>query len=83
MMSCQNSVLIYPVSKEINSKCVRFPLCALWVYILYRMGDRMHCKEGKMLEVNDFNGYGYRLASPEQICGWSYGEVTKPETREG
>src|SRR5438477_9622292 len=35
---------------------------------------------GSMLEVNDFNAIRIGLASPEQIRGWSYGEVTKPET---
>src|SRR5947208_6326195 len=44
------------------------------------MGDRMHYKEGSMLEVNDFNAIRISLASPEQIRSWSYGEVTKPET---
>ncbi|HLX56262.1 MAG TPA: DNA-directed RNA polymerase subunit beta' [Ktedonobacteraceae bacterium] len=33
-----------------------------------------------MLEVNDFNAIRISLASPDQIRGWSYGEVTKPET---
>ncbi len=33
-----------------------------------------------MLEVNDFNAIRVSLASPDQIRGWSYGEVTKPET---
>ena len=33
-----------------------------------------------MFEVNDFNAIRISLASPEQIRGWSYGEVTKPET---
>jgi DNA-directed RNA polymerase subunit beta' len=33
-----------------------------------------------MLEVNDFTTVRISLASPEQIKGWSYGEVTKPET---
>ncbi len=33
-----------------------------------------------MLEVNDFNAVKIRLASPEQIKSWSYGEVKKPET---
>ena len=33
-----------------------------------------------MLEVNDFNAIHISLASPEQLLGWSYGEVTKPET---
>src|SRR5215468_6521515 len=35
---------------------------------------------GIMLEVNDFNAIRISLASPEQVRGWSYGEVTKPET---
>ncbi len=33
-----------------------------------------------MFEVNDFDAVRISLASPEQILGWSYGEVTKPET---
>jgi len=33
-----------------------------------------------MLEVSDFTAVRIALASPEQIRGWSYGEVTKPET---
>ncbi len=33
-----------------------------------------------MLEVNNFNSIRVVLASPEQIRGWSKGEVTKPET---
>src|SRR6266446_6706862 len=37
-------------------------------------------RRGSMLEVNDFNAIRISLASPEQIRGWSYGEVTKPET---
>ena len=28
----------------------------------------------------DFNAIRIQLASPETIRGWSYGEVTKPET---
>ena len=32
------------------------------------------------MEVNDFDAVRISLASPEQILGWSYGEVTKPET---
>src|SRR5215469_18574410 len=35
---------------------------------------------GIMLEVNDFNAIRISLASPEQVRGWSHGEVTKPET---
>jgi DNA-directed RNA polymerase subunit beta' len=33
-----------------------------------------------VLEINDFDAVRISLASPEQILGWSYGEVTKPET---
>ncbi|HUQ16501.1 MAG TPA: hypothetical protein VM070_01805, partial [Candidatus Saccharimonadales bacterium] len=33
-----------------------------------------------MLEVNEFNAIRISLASPDQIRGWSSGEVTKPET---
>ena len=33
-----------------------------------------------MLEINNFDAVRISLASPEQIRGWSYGEVTKPET---
>src|SRR2546421_4000403 len=33
-----------------------------------------------MLEVNDFNTIRISFASQEQIRGWSYGEVTQPET---
>jgi DNA-directed RNA polymerase subunit beta' len=32
------------------------------------------------LEVKDFHALRISLASPEEILGWSYGEVTKPET---
>src|SRR3989338_8475259 len=34
----------------------------------------------KTLNVTDFDQIVLRLASPEQIKEWSYGEVTKPET---
>src|SRR3712207_3947823 len=34
----------------------------------------------KMPEINDFNAIRISLASPEEILGWSRGEVTKPET---
>ncbi len=34
----------------------------------------------KTLNTTDFNSIALRLASPEQIKEWSYGEVTKPET---
>jgi len=33
-----------------------------------------------MLEVNNFDSIRVALASPEEIRGWSKGEVTKPET---
>lgn len=38
-------------------------------------GDR-----GRVLDVNNFDAIKIMLASPEAIRGWSYGEVTKPET---
>src|SRR6266849_3947382 len=43
---------------------------------------RTGCTRGdlQVLEVNDFNAIRISLASPAQIRGWSYGEVTKPET---
>lgn len=31
-------------------------------------------------DLRDFNVIGLRLASPDRILEWSYGEVTKPET---
>ena len=34
----------------------------------------------KTLNTTEFNSIGLKLASPEQIKEWSYGEVTKPET---
>ncbi len=34
----------------------------------------------KNLESRDFNKISIRLASPERIEDWSYGEITKPET---
>jgi DNA-directed RNA polymerase subunit beta' len=30
--------------------------------------------------MNDFNALQIKIASPEEILSWSYGEVTKPET---
>ncbi|MFA5446854.1 MAG: DNA-directed RNA polymerase subunit beta' [Sphaerochaeta sp.] len=33
-----------------------------------------------MKEIQDFDSIMIKLASPEQIKGWSYGEVKKPET---
>ncbi len=35
---------------------------------------------GRVLDVNNFDAIRIRLASPEAIRSWSYGEVTKPET---
>ncbi len=32
------------------------------------------------MEVKDFRALRISLASPDEILGWSYGEVTKPET---
>jgi DNA-directed RNA polymerase subunit beta' len=34
----------------------------------------------RVLDVNNFDAIRIQLASPEAIRGWSYGEVTKPET---
>ena len=34
----------------------------------------------KTLNTTEFDRIALRLASPEQIKEWSYGEVTKPET---
>ncbi|OGI68294.1 DNA-directed RNA polymerase subunit beta' [Candidatus Nomurabacteria bacterium RIFCSPHIGHO2_01_FULL_42_15] len=34
----------------------------------------------KTLNITEFNSIALRLASPEQIKEWSFGEVTKPET---
>lgn len=34
----------------------------------------------KTLNTTDFDSIGLKLASPDQIKEWSYGEVTKPET---
>ena len=30
--------------------------------------------------VNDYSSISIRLASPQDIRGWSFGEVKKPET---
>src|SRR6266581_1830097 len=54
--------------------------CALWVARPSSLAIHPYSREGKMLEVNDFNAIRISLASPEQIRSWSYGEVTKPET---
>ncbi|MDD2786254.1 MAG: DNA-directed RNA polymerase subunit beta' [Patescibacteria group bacterium] len=36
--------------------------------------------QSENVKTTDFNGMRLKLASPEAIRGWSYGEVTKPET---
>lgn len=40
----------------------------------------MNTYKSKTIENNDFDTIGIKLASPERIKEWSYGEVTKPET---
>src|SRR5271155_5055356 len=37
-------------------------------------------KKTATVDVNDFNSITLKIASPEKIREWSYGEVTKPET---
>src|ERR671917_1135284 len=44
----------------------------------YSRADRQD--RGRVLDVNNFDAIRISLASPEAIRGWSYGEVTKPET---
>ena len=34
----------------------------------------------KTIDTTDFDSITLKLASPERILEWSYGEVTKPET---
>src|SRR3569832_1165126 len=34
----------------------------------------------KTIETSNFDGLAIKIASPEAIRSWSYGEVTKPET---
>src|ERR1700755_87699 len=34
----------------------------------------------KVIDTKDFDALSIKLASPERIKEWSYGEVTKPET---
>jgi DNA-directed RNA polymerase subunit beta' len=36
--------------------------------------------KNKNIEFNDFDAISLKVASPEVIKGWSYGEVTRPET---
>ncbi len=44
----------------------------------FSRGDRRD--RGRVLDVNNFDAIRISLASAESIRGWSYGEVTKPET---
>jgi DNA-directed RNA polymerase subunit beta' len=37
-------------------------------------------KKGNFAGIIDFSGLQVKLASPEEVKSWSYGEVTKPET---
>ncbi len=37
-------------------------------------------KKTATVDINDFNAITLKIASPEKIREWSYGEVTKPET---
>ena len=37
-------------------------------------------RPGRIDRITDFNAVSIKLASPERILDWSYGEVTKPET---
>ena len=41
-------------------------------------GDRQD--RSRVMDVNNFDAIRIKLASPEDIRSWSYGEVTKPET---
>ncbi len=40
----------------------------------------MNNRNDSVLEAQDFRSLRIKLASPEEIHDWSYGEVTKPET---
>ncbi len=40
----------------------------------------MNTYKHKTADMTDFNEIGIKLASPEKIKEWSFGEVTKPET---
>ncbi len=44
----------------------------------FSRGDRRD--RGRVLDVNNFDAIRISLASADSIRGWSYGEVTKPET---
>jgi DNA-directed RNA polymerase subunit beta' len=34
----------------------------------------------KTIDTNNFDGLSIKVASPEAVRAWSFGEVTKPET---
>ncbi|MBV9349660.1 MAG: DNA-directed RNA polymerase subunit beta', partial [Patescibacteria group bacterium] len=40
----------------------------------------MDQKRGKVIDTSNFDWIGLKLASPERILEWSWGEVRKPET---
>ena len=40
----------------------------------------MNYTNKKTIDTKNFDTIGIKLASPERIKEWSYGEVTKPET---
>jgi len=40
----------------------------------------MDQKKGKVIDTNNFDWIGLKLASPETILDWSWGEIRKPET---
>ncbi len=44
------------------------------------MGQINRNDSRRSIDVNNFDAIQISLASPESIRGWSYGEVTKPET---
>lgn len=37
-------------------------------------------KKGNFANIIDFSGLKIKLASPDEVKSWSYGEITKPET---
>ena len=40
----------------------------------------MDQKRGKVADTTQFDWLGLKVASPEKILEWSWGEVRKPET---
>ncbi|MFP4022347.1 MAG: DNA-directed RNA polymerase subunit beta' [Candidatus Paceibacterota bacterium] len=44
------------------------------------MNNHSSQTKNKRATINDFDSITLKLASPERIQSWSYGEVTKPET---